>query len=51
MTRSVELISDCKAVIASQIGPAAVDILLSHGIEPCVAPNFIDEAFKHLLGE
>lgn len=48
MNRSVELISDCKAVIASQIGPVAIDILLAHGIEPCIAPTFIDEALKHL---
>jgi nitrogen fixation protein NifX len=48
MDQSVDLISDCKAVIASQIGPGAVDILLSHNIEPYIAPTFIDEALKQL---
>lgn len=48
MNRSVELILDCKAVIASQIGPVAIDILLAHGIEPYIAPNFIDTALKEL---
>lgn len=49
MTRSVKLISDCKAILASQIGPAAVDILFSHGIEAYIAPTFIDEALKELV--
>ncbi len=48
MTRSVKLISDCKAVIASQIGPAAVDILINNGIDPYIAPTFIDDALKQL---
>jgi nitrogen fixation protein NifX len=48
MRRSIELISDCKVVIASQIGPGAVDILLKNNIEPFIAPNFIDEALKQL---
>jgi nitrogen fixation protein NifX len=48
MTRSVKLISDCKAIIASQIGPAAVDVLVDNGIEPYMAPTFIDEALKEL---
>lgn len=48
MARSVELISDCKAVLASQIGPGAVNILAAHGIEAYVAPAFIDVALKEL---
>lgn len=48
MTRSVKLISDCKVVLASQIGPAAVDILIKNGIEPYMAPTFIDGALKEL---
>ena len=48
MTRSIELISDCKAIIASQIGPAAIDFLLKNNIEPYIAPTFIDEALKQL---
>ena len=49
MTASVRSISDCQAVIASHIGPAAVNILLDHGIKPYVAPMFIDEALKQLV--
>lgn len=48
ITRSVKLISDCKVVLACQIGPAAVDILISEGIDPYIAPTFIDEALKEL---
>lgn len=48
MSRSIHLISDCKAVIASQIGPGAIDILLKNNIEPYIAPTFIDEALKQL---
>ena len=48
MNRSIELISDCKVVIASQIGPAAVNILFEHGIEAYISPNFIDDALKEL---
>jgi nitrogen fixation protein NifX len=48
MEESVELISDCQVVLASQIGPAAIDILISHEIEPYIAPTFIDDALKQL---
>lgn len=49
MARSIKLISDCKAIIASQIGPGAVDILISNGIEPYLAPTFIDDALRQLV--
>lgn len=48
MTRSVKLISDCDAILASQIGPGAIDILIKNGIEPYLAPTYIDEALKEL---
>ncbi len=48
MTRSVNLISDCDAVLAGQIGPAAVDVLVDNGIDPYMAPTFIDDALKEL---
>ena len=48
MEGSIELISDCKAVIASQIGPGAIDKLLSYGIDPYIAPTFIEEALKEI---
>ncbi len=49
MERSVELISDCEAVLASQMGPGAVNALASHGIEAYAAPAFIDVALKELV--
>lgn len=49
MDESVQLISDCQVVIASQIGPGAIDILLSHHIEPYIAPTFIEDALKQLI--
>ena len=49
LARSVELISDCKAVLVSHVGPGAVDVLASQGIETYIAPIFIDEALKELI--
>lgn len=49
MEESVELISDCQIVLASQIGPGAIDILLTHNITPYIAPTFIDEALKEVV--
>ena len=48
MAGSVELISDCKAVLASQIGHGAADALATHGIDAYMAPTFIDTALKEL---
>lgn len=49
MVTSVKLIADCQAVIASQIGPGAIDVLLDNNVEPYIAPMFIDEALKELV--
>lgn len=48
MEQSVKLISDCQAVIASQIGPGAIDILLENRIDPYLAPIFIEDTLKQL---
>jgi len=48
MEESVRLISDCNVVLASQIGPGAIDILLENGITPHITPTFIEEALKEL---
>lgn len=48
MEESVELISDCQVLIASQIGPGAIDILLKSNIDPYIAPTFIEDALKQL---
>ena len=49
MAGSAELISDCETVLASQIGPAAVNALASYEVEVYMAPNFIDTALKELV--
>lgn len=51
MERSVQLILDCKAVLASQIGHGAANALASHGIDAYMASTFIDTALKHLCLE
>ena len=48
MTQTIKLISDCDAILASQIGPGAIDVLIEKGIDPYMAPTFIDEALKEL---
>ena len=50
MEESVKLISDCQAVLAGQIGPGAIDILLKNNIDPYLAPTFIEDALKELAG-
>jgi nitrogen fixation protein NifX len=50
MEESVKLISDCQAVLAGQIGPEAIDILLKNNIDPYIAPTFIEDALKELTG-
>jgi nitrogen fixation protein NifX len=48
MEESVKLISDCQAVLAGQIGPGAIDILLKNNIDPYIAPTFIEDALDQL---
>jgi nitrogen fixation protein NifX len=50
MEESVKLISDCQAVLAGQIGPGAIDILLENRIDPYIAPTFIEDALDQLAG-
>ncbi|HEY8910984.1 MAG TPA: NifB/NifX family molybdenum-iron cluster-binding protein [Desulfosporosinus sp.] len=49
MSRTVELLADCKAVIVSQIGPGAVEALSLKGITSYVLPNFIEDALKNFI--
>lgn len=42
-------IADCHAVIAAQIGPGAIDLLLDHRIRAFALPGPIDEAFEVLM--
>jgi predicted Fe-Mo cluster-binding NifX family protein len=45
---SVELVSDCRAVVVAQIGRGAVEKLSSRGIQAFVIPDFIDSALRRL---
>lgn len=46
--KTVDLVADCKVVLASQIGPGASDILLAQGIHPYSRPGFINDVLKRL---
>ncbi len=48
LEQSAELISDCKAVVAAQIGPGAIDILLYRRIRAFPLTGPIDEAITTL---
>lgn len=49
LAKAVDLISDCKFVFASQIGPGAAGLLLSRGIQPWAVPGFIDDVLKRFI--
>ena len=46
LEKTVDLVSDCKFVFASQIGPGAAGILISRGIQPRAVPGFIEDVLK-----
>jgi predicted Fe-Mo cluster-binding NifX family protein len=48
LDRSAELISDCKAVVAAQIGGGAIDVLLFRRIRAFALTGPIDEAVTTL---
>jgi len=48
LDRTAELIGDCKAVIAAQIGGGAIDVLLYRRIRAFPLTGLIDEAFTTL---
>lgn len=48
MMSTLDLLSDCKAVIVNHIGLAAVDLLLAKGIKPLVIQKSIDDALKEV---
>lgn len=48
MTRSVELLFDCKMVVSCQIGPGAEQALGYRGIRALTAAGFIDEVLEKL---
>jgi predicted Fe-Mo cluster-binding NifX family protein len=48
MQHSVDLVSDCQAVVVARIGPAAVEKLSYKGVRAVVIPDFIDSALQRL---
>lgn len=46
---AVDLVADCRAVLVSQIGPGAAELLVSRGIQPYVLPEFIEDALNQLI--
>lgn len=48
LQHSVDLISDCGAVVVAHIGPEAVRLLSYKGIRAFAIPDFIDSALRRL---
>lgn len=49
LVRTVELLSDCKYVLVSQIGPGAEYALSKKGITAFAIAHYVDEAVKKLI--
>lgn len=49
LARTVDLISDCAAVLVARIGLGAVRHLKARGILAYIVPDFIDSALQRLL--
>lgn len=49
LDRSVNLLSDCKAVLVSQIGPGAAYALENKGIKALTIRDFIQNALTNIL--
>jgi len=49
MGRTVDLVSDCRAVLCAQIGGGAVARLAERGIQAFVIPDFIESALRRLI--
>lgn len=45
---TLEQLSDCQAVVVSQVGPGVSSVLVSRGIYPFVYPDFIEDSLKWL---
>ncbi len=49
LARSAQLLADCRGVIASQVGPGAIDALITHRIMAFTLPGSVDEAFGAII--
>ncbi|HBW34238.1 NifB/NifX family molybdenum-iron cluster-binding protein [Desulfosporosinus sp. BICA1-9] len=51
MSRTVELLADCREVLVSQIGPGAIQALALKGIKYRIVPDFIEDVLKSINQE
>jgi nitrogen fixation protein NifX len=49
LARSAKLISDCRGVVAAQVGPGAIDALIAHRIMAFTLPGSVDDAFDAIV--
>jgi len=49
LANAIQVISDCKAVFVSQIGPGAAELLEQNGIQPVEAPDEIEKILERLI--
>jgi predicted Fe-Mo cluster-binding NifX family protein len=49
LARTAQLLSDCRGVVAAQIGSGAIDALLMNRIMAFTLPGTIDEAIEALI--
>ncbi|MFZ4855670.1 MAG: NifB/NifX family molybdenum-iron cluster-binding protein [Desulfuromonadaceae bacterium] len=49
LARSAQLLGDCRGVVAAQVGPGAIDALITHRIMAFTLPGTIDEAFGAII--
>jgi predicted Fe-Mo cluster-binding NifX family protein len=49
LSKTAHALSDCRGVVAAQIGAGAIDALLMHRIMGFTLPGSIDEAFASLV--
>ena len=50
MSQTIDVVADCHAVVAAQIGYGAVQRLAVRNIQAYIIPDFIDSALKRLAG-
>lgn len=46
--KTLDMLSDCKLLLVTQIGPGATNKLIAQGTKPLVMPMFIEDALKKL---
>lgn len=46
--KTLDMLSDCKLLLVTQIGPGAINKLIAQGTKPLVMPMFIEDALKEL---